>query len=470
MKKTMMTALLFCAWAVGIHAQSTTIDLADAVATSGSISVDESCISNTKNGAYAIYEVSVGETALYDISVFFGTKKDGSSISIDMDTDLDALKARPQEPFLTRATSNPNDWNARYEYGFGPFKLAQGKIYYLRITFTTTSGSWVGNVHEICLEKSVNQEATDFVEAGASTNDGYALYSQNFDGKSTIYPFYRGWAWEPNYIEKKEDSYLEFYYNAQALADDDRRQRRGAEITCGYNTTTSGWYGFRFYLPEGKFPMDEGGIIIAQMFNQGCRNSWAGHLSIDNGVLKLSRRHALVDPVVASLGKLETNKWYSVVVYFKVGINNKGRVKVWLGDNMTEASPVYDSGACNFGFGHWLDDETLDDTGTNEECINHSSYGGKDRIGCKFGLYVSNSVDITIRMDDIKALQGNPTGAFGIVNPSKGSAAGINLINDIPEGSEDAYTPSGMKLKDASQYNGLYIKNGKVRLSFSGRN
>ncbi|MGM9778034.1 MAG: hypothetical protein ACI3ZD_06850 [Prevotella sp.] len=169
-------------------------------------------------------------------------------------------------------------------------------------------------------------------------------------------------------------------------------------------------------------------------------------------------------------GEDASEQWYSVVVYFKVGRNNKGRLMAWLGDNMTEASPVYDSGACNFGFAHWLDDETLDDTGTNEECINYSSYGGKDRMGCRFGLYVSNDVDITIRMDDIKALQGNPSGAFGIVNPSKGSATGINRIDNMHEGCEDAYTLSGVKLKDASQHNSLYIKNGKVRLSISGRN
>ena len=95
--------------------------------------------------------------------------------------------------------------------------------------------------------------------------------------------------------------------------------RRGAEVTCNFKTTTEGWYGFKVYLPEGKFPMNESGIIIAQIFGQGCKNSWAGHLSIDQGTLKFSHRHALVDPVVGTVGKLEVNKWYSVVVYFKVG-------------------------------------------------------------------------------------------------------------------------------------------------------
>ena len=112
-----------------MFAQSATIGLADAIATNGTISVSESDISSTKNGAYAIYEVSVGETALYDIRVFFGTKKDGGSIAIDMDTDLDVLKGRPLETYLTNDVKNSNDWNARDEYGFGPFRLAKGKTY-----------------------------------------------------------------------------------------------------------------------------------------------------------------------------------------------------------------------------------------------------------------------------------------------------------------------------------------------------
>lgn len=163
--------------------------------------------------------------------------------------------------------------------------------------------------------------------------------------------------------------------------------------------------------------MNESGIIIAQIFGQGCKNSWAGHLSIDQGILKLSHRHALIDPVVGIVGKLETNKWYSVVVYFKAGRNNKGHLKAWIGDDMVEGSPAYDSGNCNFGFAHWIDDDTLDDTGNNSECVGYN--GTYDALGCKFGLYVTNKVDMTIRFDDLKALEGNPAGAFDIVKPGK---------------------------------------------------
>ena len=89
--------------------------------------------------------------------------------------------------------------------------------------------------------------------------------------------------------------------------------------------------------------------------------------------------------------------------------------KAWIGDDMAEGSPAYDSGNCNFGFAHWIDDDTLDDTGNNPECAGYN--GTYDALGCKFGLYVSNKVDITIRFDDLKALEGSPSGAFNIVKP-----------------------------------------------------
>ncbi len=195
---------------------------------------------------------------------------------------------------------------------------------------------------------------------------------------------------------------------------------KGCELTCAFSTTTEGWYGFRFYLPEDGFPMDEGGIIIAQIFNQGCRNSWAGHLSIDQGQLVMSHRSALVDPTEGLVGDLETDHWYKVVIHFKAGLSNKGRILVWLGDDendVVESNPTYDSDSCNFAFGHWIDEETLDNTYTNTECLNYSNYGGCDQLGAKMGLYVTNSVDITTRMDDIKILCGNPTDAFDTVKP-----------------------------------------------------
>lgn len=303
-------------------------------------------------------------------------------------------------------------WANMKEYSWGDFKLKGGKTYYMRIYLWAEGTSWVCNLKDVRLKYIKNPTGTPIDIDGTPA---YNLYECDFNSDSML-PFSPQWTWDPNYI-KTVDNCVEFYYNYAALAADNRRERRGCELISDFATTTEGWYGFKIFLPEGKFPMDQDGIIVSQLFNNGCKNSWAGHLSIDKGVLKLSHRHALVDPVVGVLGTLETNKWYDVIVYFKVGRNNKGNLKAWFGDDLVESKPAYDSGAVSFGFGHWLDDDTLDDTNSNQECIDANSYGGKDYIGSKFGLYVQNPVDITLRMDDIKALEGNPAGAFNIVRP-----------------------------------------------------
>lgn len=376
--------------------------------------VSESVIESTRNGSYIIYEFVAPATGLFDVYTMAATNREDSYLNVNIGESITALKTGTLNENLTRPMVNGGNWTTDSRADYGPFYLTEGKTYYLMIMFIrTVDNSWVGNVHEVGLTLSADQNATPENPSGDAAAD-YVLYAQDFNSGTSYLPFRDGWAYAPSYI-KIVDQALEFYYNHEALEQDNIRQRRGCEITCDFHTTTEGWYGFRFYLPEGKFPMDESGIIIAQIFGQGCKNSWAGHLSIDNGVLKLSHRRALIDPTVEELGRLETGKWYSVIVHFKAGRNGKGRLWAWLGDNLTESSPVYDSGSCDFGFAHWIDDETLDDTGTNPECTGYK--GTYDALGCKFGLYVSNTVDITIRFDDIKALEGNPSGAFDIVKP-----------------------------------------------------
>lgn len=385
----------------------------DYVECGGSIKIADGNIDSTKDGAWVIFKFTAPATGLFDVYTQAATMKDGSSLNVNIGENLSALKVQALNENLTRPVTNKGNWNTDTKEVYGPFYLKEGVEYYLKVLFQTTSGSWCANLHEMGMSLSTDQSQTPVNGQGGEVAD-YVIYQNDFNSGTSYYPFVAQWDWEPNYIEVK-DQCLEFYYNYAALQADNRRMRKGAEITCDYHTNRDGWYGFRFFLPEGKFPMDEEGIIIAQIFGRGCKNSWAGHLSIDKGVLKLSHRHALIDPVVGEVGKLETNKWYSVVVYFKAGLNDKGRLKVWMGDNMTEGNPAYDSGDCRFGFGHWIDDETLDDTGTNAECTGYD--GTYDCLGCKFGLYVQNKVDITIRMDDIKALEGNPAGAFSIVKP-----------------------------------------------------
>ena len=387
----------------------------DYVESNGTVSIADGNIDSTKDGAYVIFKFTSPATGLFDAYTMAATTKDGSYLNVNIGDNLNTLKTQALDDRLTKDLVNGGSWTNDSKATYGPFYLEADKEYYLKLTFLQdNSGTWVGNVHELGLTLSSNQNQTP-VNPGAGGSDAdYAIYQNNFNTGENYYPFTDAWAWEPNYI-KVVDRCLEFYYNYQALLEDDRRMRRGCEVTCDFKTTTEGWYGFRVYLPEGKFPMDESGIIIAQIFNQGCKNSWAGHVSIDNGELKLSHRKALIDPTVGSLGKLETNQWYPVVVYFKAGRNNKGHLKAWVGEGMTESEPTYDSGNCDFGFAHWVDDETLDDTGTNPECAGYN--GTYDALGCKFGLYVTNKTDITIRFDDIKALVGNPAGAFDIVKP-----------------------------------------------------
>ncbi len=387
--------------------------LGEYVKADGNFSVgDDGVIGSTKRGAYFVYDFTVPVDGFYDIFMMSTTNQSYPCyVNVDMGTDPDEIANRAPNVDLYNQIEKLG-WANMKEYSWGDFKLKGGKTYYMRIYLWAEGTSWVCNLKDVRLKYIKNPTGTPIDIDGTPA---YNLYECDFNSDSML-PFSPQWTWDPNYI-KTVDNCVEFYYNYAALAADNRRERRGCELISDFATTTEGWYGFKIFLPEGKFPMDQDGIIVSQLFNNGCKNSWAGHLSIDKGVLKLSHRHALVDPVVGVLGTLETNKWYDVIVYFKVGRNNKGNLKAWFGDDLVESKPAYDSGAVSFGFGHWLDDDTLDDTNSNQECIDANSYGGKDYIGSKFGLYVQNPVDITLRMDDIKALEGNPAGAFNIVRP-----------------------------------------------------
>ena len=90
---------------------------------------------------------------------------------------------------------------------------------------------------------------------------------------------------------------------------------------------------------------------------------------------------------------------YNLIIYFKVERNYKGRIKVWLTkdeEKSTEINPAFDSLNIYFGFGNWIDDETLNNTKIEEN-------GQTDHIGCKFGLYTWD--DKIIRFKKFKALE-----------------------------------------------------------------
>ncbi len=388
--------------------------------------VKENAIGSVKSKNYLIYEFSVPVSGNYYITADGGTQKNGSKLYILVSTDKESLKQNYLNEkiyFDGRDLTNTGAWDPTVTYTFSTYYLEAGKTYYMGMFFYA-SDAWVGNFANVFLKYAEDQTSFDdvIVLEPATTSD-YTMYANSFNHTGVKTPFVDGWAYSPNYITVA-NGYSEFHYDPKGLADKgDNRSYKGAELTCDYHTATEGWYGFKIYLPSSTeatnfFPMDENGIIIAQLFNQGCKNCWAGTVSIESGVLTLSHRHAMVEPTKADLATLETGKWYPVVIYFKVGKNNKARLRAWVGDSMVENSPTYDSGACNFGYGHWIDDDTMDDTGTNTECLAASEkYGGNDGIGCKFGLYVTNSVQITIRFDYIRALEGNPAGAFDMMKP-----------------------------------------------------
>lgn len=367
-------------------------------------------IGNTKNGSYVIYKFTAPATGLFDIYALAGTTKSGSYLNVDLGTDQNELSSRAINKALTQ-TFTKGTWNDNTKYTFGPYLLREGNTYYLRILFLQDGTTWVGNVHELGMSLDPDQTKAGAYVVDNTKSLGYTIYQNDFNSGTFFAPFRAGWAESPNYI-KVTNQYCEFYFNQAALdANPTRRMLKGCELTCDYQSTTSGWYGFKIYLPEGKFPKDVDGTIIAQFFNQGDKNSWAGHLSISKDKLLFSHRYALIDPTVGTVGTVEWNKWIPVVAYFKVGRNGKGRLKAWMGDNMQESKPNYDSGNCNFGFGNWIDDDTLDGTVSNDNAV-------ADAIGAKFGMYVSTGGDRIIRFDDVKLVEGNPSGAFNIVKPS----------------------------------------------------
>ena len=438
--------LLLISSAIFLATQSATtvnVQFMDYVAKNGTISIDAGGIGSTLNGAYAIYKLNVPTSGIYDAFALFGSKYDGSSLSVDMDVNPDILSNRPTEPELTNPVANTGSWTPSRRYTFGPFYLKSDHDYYLRLTFLQSeSGRWAGNVSQLCLQLSNNQNRTDYVPVDVMTDEGYVLYSLDGDNRSTIYPFWRGWAWSPNYIEIR-DGHIEYYYNQAALDADNRRMRRGCELTCPYKSTSEGWYGFRIFLPEGKFPKDVGGNIFCQLFNNGDRNSWAGHLKLDEGGrVVLSYRHALVNPVERTVGTVDWDTWTNVVLYFRVGRNNKGCIKVWLGDNLDYSHPQVNADGINFGFGDWIDDTHLNGEITTSNEI-------ADYIGCKFGLYVSSGGDRTILFDDLRALEGNPSGSFQIVCPSNENTSGLESVRSI-SGSNDQtiYSIDGRRLSD----------------------
>lgn len=381
-------------------------NLAQYEAGGGSFSVgSDGVIGSTKRGAYLVYPCKVDVDGLYELKAQTATNQSYAVyLNVDMGTDLDELSGRSPQTSLTQQMTKQG-WSTWEDHSYGPFRLKAGQQYYMRVYFWAEGTSWAGNTSNVILHYADDQTQSGIDVDGVN---GDNLYASDFNSGTSLLPFSPSWAWEPSYI-KVVDQCAEFYFNQAALDADNRRERRGCELTSGFQTNSEGWYGFKIYLPEGKFPKDVDGSIIAQIFNNGNQNSWAGHLAISRNRLVVSHRYALISPSQATVGTVEWGKWIPIVMYFRAGRNNKGNIKVWLGDDMQENKPTYDSGPINLGFGEWIDDTTLND-------VSRDGYQGAS-FGAKFGLYVSKGGDRTIRFDDVKLLEGNPSGAFEKVKP-----------------------------------------------------
>ena len=368
------------------------------------IRIEEDLISYTMNNYYIIYFLTVPSNCIYDIEISGSSTNNNTFINVDMDSNLTILQNKGRNIYNLTKRIYTKNYNIFQTDKYGSFYLEENETYYLKISFIKTTGSYAININDI---KIVPNEYQNKDTLGM----GYSIFE--FDFKNEAYfPFYPYWAMSPNYI-KIENEYAEFYYN-QTLYDENegKRQYKGAELTGNFYTNQDGWYGYQFCLTD-TFPKNVSSTIIAQIFNQGRVNTWAGHLHISYENLLIAFRGTSFVVNTTFIGKIDWNVWYNFIIYFKVGLNKKGRIKIWFGKNkLIENEPLFDSGNINFGFGSFSDDETLNSSKIEEN-------GLPNRIGCKFGLYTSEGGDKIIRFKNLKTLEYNPKGAFDLVNPCK---------------------------------------------------
>lgn len=389
--------------------QDIVFNLWEYVATYGNIKVEaepQNGVGETHHGTYIIYKFTVPLSGKYNIETMASTNQSYNTyINADIATDLEALKDKVVNNSLSRQVTKQG-WNTFEKLQIGAFALNSGITYYLKVTFLAEGTPWVANISALKVAFAPDQNV-DAIEVGSGVS-AYTIYQNDFNTGTMYAPFTPRWAWEPNYIKVK-DQCLEFYFNQDALIQDDRRERRGAEVVCDFKTTSEGWYGFKIFLPEGKFPKNTI-THIAQIFQNGDCNSWAGSLSIVNENLQVYRRSYCGDATEEIVTKIPWDTWIPIILHFKVSMMNTGMVQVWVGD-APENKPTYNATKINFGFGDWVSGEILDD-------VKSDSNPNPDYISCKFGMYCFDGGDRTIRFDDLKALEKNPANAFDIVKPN----------------------------------------------------
>lgn len=132
----------------------------DYVETNGSIKVADGNIDSTKDGAYVIFKFTASVTGLFDVYTLAATMKDGSSLNVNIGDNLNVLRTQELNSLLTKEVVNRGNWTTDTKGIYGPFFLKAATEYYLKVTFLTTSGSWVANLHELGLVFSADQTQT----------------------------------------------------------------------------------------------------------------------------------------------------------------------------------------------------------------------------------------------------------------------------------------------------------------------
>ena len=132
----------------------------DYVETNGSIKVADGNIDSTKDGAYVIFKFTAPVTGLFDVYTLAATMKDGSSLNVNIGDNLNVLRSQELNAALTKEVMNRGNWTTDTKGIYGPFSLKAATEYYLKVTFLTTSGSWVANLHELGLVFSADQTQT----------------------------------------------------------------------------------------------------------------------------------------------------------------------------------------------------------------------------------------------------------------------------------------------------------------------
>jgi hypothetical protein len=203
----------------------------------------------------------------------------------------------------------------------------------------------------------------------------------------------------------------EFYWTS--IGYDDTRMKRGAEACSDLTVQKEGWYGFSFFLPSPGYPSNTTGGI-AQIFQKGYCNSWAGMLIVRDGHLILQHRGACGDPdILVIADKVRYNAWNHMVIHFVVSSEHKGLIEAWY-NNEDEARPTVRAAGINFGFAHgWKNDVLPQDS----------------PIAYKFGMYnfddkhYQGNETRTLYYDNVVQISGSSSDAWKAVSSASAMPA-----------------------------------------------